>query len=99
MSKAPTRTAPDHLKRLDELRPAFERLKAERIRAESDIERLAKELDEARRLARDEFGADDEAEIAAMIAAEQARNEDAVETFESLVRGLDARLAQLGEEA
>lgn len=98
MSNAPTRAASDHVKRLEELRPTFERLKAERIRAESDIERLTKELDEARRLARDAFGTDNEAVIGGMIAAQQAENEAAVEAFAALVRSLERRLAQLGGE-
>ena len=98
MSNAPTRAASDYLKRLEEIRPTFERLKAERIRAESDIERLTKELEAARRLARDEFGTDDEGEIRAMVAADQARNDAAVEAFAGLVCDIEARLAQLGDE-
>jgi phage shock protein A len=98
MSKAPPRAVPDYAKRLEDLRPAFERLKAERIRAESDIARLAKELEEARRQAREAFGTDDEDEIRARIAAEQARNDAAVEAFAALIRDIGGRLAQLGPE-
>ena len=94
----PARASADHRKRLDAIRPAFERLKAERIRAESDIERLTKELDEARRLARAEFGTDDEGEIRRLIAERQAQNAAAVEAFTALIRDIDARLTRLAHE-
>jgi len=92
-------TARDHLQRLDELRPAFENLKAERIGAESDISRRTRELDEARRRARDEFGTDDEDEIRRLIAAARAESEAMVEDFAARVRAIEARLKQLGAEA
>ncbi len=89
----------DTLKQLEELRPAYERLRTEAIRAESDIERLTAELDAARRAAREALGTDDEAEIARLIAAAKAENAARVEAFATLVRGLEARLAQLESEA
>ena len=42
---------------------SYERLRADRIRAESDVERLTAELAAARAQAREELGTDDEAEI------------------------------------
>ena len=86
------------LSRLDELRPRFETLKAERIRAESEVERLGRELEEARRRAREEFGTDDEGEIRRMIEAAEAENAAAVEEFAASLRAVEERIAKLGAE-
>ena len=97
---AKTRSGPgaDGLSRLEELRPRFEKLKAERIRAESEVERLTRELDDARRRAREEFGTDDEDEIRRMIEATEAENAAAVEEFARLLRAVEERIAKLGAE-
>ncbi len=87
------------LKRLDELRPAYERLRAERIRAEGEIERLTAELEEARRAARDAFGTDDEAALADLVAAARAENEAALDAFAARLRAIEARLASSGGAA
>jgi len=92
------RSDADNLKRLEELRPAYERLRTEAIRAEGDIERLTAELEAARRLAREELGTDDEAAIAALIAQARTENTARVEAFADLVRGLEDRLAKLEGE-
>jgi glutathione S-transferase len=84
------------LKRLDELRPVYDRLRAERIRAESEIERLTAELEEARRLARDAFGTDDEAALTGLVEAARAENDAAVEAFSARLRAIEARLARSG---
>jgi hypothetical protein len=98
MGDAPTRVDAENLKLLEQLRPKFERLKVERIRAESEIERLTLELEEARRLARQELGTDDEDGIRRMIDAARTRNTAMVEEFAALVHEIDARLARLLEE-
>ena len=92
------RSDADNLKRLEELRPAYERLRTEAIRAESDIERLTAELEAARRLAREELGTDDEAALARLIEEARLENTARVEAFGDLVRGLEARLAKLESE-
>jgi hypothetical protein len=99
MATRPSGSESDTLKRLEALRPRFERLRAERIRAEGDIERLSAELAEARRLARDEFGTDDETAIAGLIAAAQAENAALVAAFAGEIAAIEARLAALGEAA
>ena len=96
---APTRTDSENLQRLEALRPLHEALKAERIRAESDIARLERELEEARQAARAQFGTDDEDEIRRLIEAARARNTDAVEAFAAMLQGIAARLEPLGEDA
>ena len=99
MNAKAARSDSESLKRLEQLRPAYERLRAERIRAEGEIERLARELDEARRLAREELGTDDPAEIRRMIDAAQAENAAAVAQFAETVQAIEARIARLGEGA
>lgn len=99
MASAPTRTDADSLKRLEALRPAYERLRAERIRAEGEIERLTAELETARHLAREALGTDDEAEIRRMIETAQAENAARIESFGDLLRGIEADLARLAGDA
>ncbi len=94
--KASPTMDPKALKRLDELRPAYDRLRAERIRAEGDIERLTAELDEARRAAREAFGTDDEAALAALVEAARTENEAAIEAFAARLRAIEERLARSG---
>lgn len=95
----PKRVETDNLKRLEEMRVAFEKLQAERIRAEGEAERLARELEEARELARAEFGTDDENEIQRLIDAATMENARLVEEFGEALRDVEARLRQIGGES
>ena len=95
---APTRKDSENLQRLEELRPLYEALKAARIRAESDIERLTRELDEARQSALEQLGTDDEDEIRRMIEAARVRNTQAVEAFAATLRSIAARLEAAAED-
>jgi hypothetical protein len=88
----------DTLRRLDETRKAYERLRAERIRAESEVERLGRELELAREQARAEFGIDDETEIERLIQSAAAQNDRLVEEFSALIRDLETRLQNIGSE-
>jgi hypothetical protein len=92
------RTDAENLKRLDELRPAYERLKAQRIRAEGEIERLTRELDAARQAARETLGTDDEEAIRRLIEARRAENSARVDEFAALLKSIDQRLAKLERE-
>jgi predicted nucleic acid-binding Zn-ribbon protein len=92
------RAEADTLRQLEELRPAYERLRREAIRAEGDIERLTAELEAARAAAREALGTDHEAEIARLIAVAKAENAARVEAFAALVRGLEGELARLESE-
>lgn len=78
------------------MRSTYERLRTERIRAESEVERLTAELERARESARATFGTDDETEIARLIAAAGARNTELVAAFEAAIRDIEARLQALG---
>jgi hypothetical protein len=93
-----TRLETDQLRRLEEMRKTFDKLRAERIRAEGEVERLARDLEEARALAKSELGTDDEAEIQALIEEAQARNAKLAEEFGTALREVEARLKQLGDE-
>ncbi|MGY2050869.1 hypothetical protein [Methylobacterium sp. JK268] len=85
------------LRRLEGLRPEYERLRAERIRAESDVERLSAELEAARAQAREELGTDDEAAILRMIEETRSENARRVEAFARALRDVEERLAGLAE--
>lgn len=88
----------DPLKHLEEMRKTFENLRTERIRAEGEVERLARELEEARELARAEFGTDDEVEIRRLIEEGVEQNAKLVEAFGATLRDIEERLRQLGDE-
>ena len=96
MTTSSARQNADNLRRLEEMRATYERLRTERIRAESEVERLAGELERARESARTTFGTDDEAAIARMIEDARARNGELVAEFEFTIRDIEARLQALG---
>jgi hypothetical protein len=93
-----TRLETDQLRRLEEMRKTFDRLRAERIRAEGEVERLTRDLEEARALALSELGTDDEGQIHALIEDAQAKNARLAEEFGAALREVEARLKQLGDE-
>ena len=93
-----TRLESDSLRRLEDLRKTFEKLRAERIRAEGEVERLARDLEEAKALAKAELGTDDAAEIQNLIEAAIAQNAKLVEEFGAALRDVQVRLQQLGDE-
>ncbi|ANY78150.1 hypothetical protein BB934_07795 [Microvirga ossetica] len=93
-----TRLETDQLRRLEEMRKTFDRLRAERIRAEGEVERLTRDLEEARALALSELGTDDAGQIQALIEDAQAKNARLAEEFDAALREVEARLKQLGDE-
>ena len=93
-----TRLETDQLRRLEEMRKTFDRLRAERIRAEGEVERLTRDLEEARALALSELSTDDEGQIQALIEDAQAKNARLAEEFGAALREVEARLKQLGDE-
>ena len=93
-----TRLETDQLRRLEDMRKTFDKLRAERIRAEGEVERLSRELEEARALALSELGTDDAAEIQKLIEEAQARNAKLAEEFGAALRDVETRLRQLGDE-
>jgi predicted nucleic acid-binding Zn-ribbon protein len=92
-----TRQETDQLRRLEEMRKTFDKLRAERIRAEGDVERLARELEDAKAQAKAELGTDDEAEIQRQIEGALTQNAKLVEEFSSALRDVETRLRQLGD--
>ncbi|KLK90438.1 hypothetical protein AA309_25860 [Microvirga vignae] len=93
-----TRLEPDSLRRLEDLRKTFDKLRAERIRAEGEVERLTRDLEEAQKLAKAELGTDDELEIQSLIEAATAQNAKLIEEFSAALREVEVRLQQLGGE-
>jgi hypothetical protein len=93
-----TRVETDQLRRLEEMRKTFDRLRAERIRAEGEVERLTRELEDARARAMAELGTDNEAEIQGLIEEAQTRNAKLAEEFGVALREVETRLKQLGDE-
>jgi hypothetical protein len=93
-----TRLETDQLRRLEDMRKTFDKLRAERIRAEGEVERLSRELEEARALALSELGTDDAAEIQKLIEEAQVRNTKLTEEFGAALRDVETRLLQLGDE-
>ena len=96
MTSSAARPNADHLRRLEEMRATYERLRTERIRAESEVERLTGELEKAREQARAAFGTDDEAEIARLVEEARKRNAELVSAFETLIRDIESKLDALG---
>jgi 4-alpha-glucanotransferase len=93
-----SRLETDQLRRLEEMRKTFDKLRAERIRAEGEVERLMRELEEARAYAKAELGTDDEAQIQSLIEEAQTRNAKLAEEFGVALREVETRLKQLGDE-
>jgi hypothetical protein len=93
-----TRVESDNLRRLEDMRATFDKLRAERIRAEGEVERLTRELEEARSLAKAELGTDDEVEIQRLIETALVQNAKLIEEFGSALRDVETRLRQLGDE-
>jgi uncharacterized membrane protein len=92
----PGRLDTDNVRRIEQMRARFEQLRTARIRAESDVERLERELEQAREEARAAFGTDDEQEILRMIEDARGRNARLVDEFENLLREVETRLGRLG---
>jgi len=93
-----TRLESDSLRRLDDLRKTFDKLRAERIRAESEVERLARDLDEARALAKADLGTDDETQIKGLIEAAVSQNTGGLAEYQA-GRGVRRRIAGRGRAA
>ena len=93
-----TRLESDQLRRLEDMRKTFDKLRAERIRAEGEVERLTRELDEARDLAKAEFGTDDEVAIQHLIETALTQNAKLIDEFGATLRDIETRLRQLGDE-
>lgn len=91
---APRKDA-ENLKILEALKPEFERLKATRIRTEAEVERHAREHDEAKAEARERLGTDDETSIRALIEEGRARNTEAVDAFVAAIDDVKLRLAEI----
>ncbi len=94
----PARLDTDNIRRIEQMRSRYERLRTERIRAESEVERLERELDQAREAARATFGTDNEVEILELIEAARTQNTRLVNEFEALLRDIEVRLSRLGDE-
>lgn len=93
-----TRTEQDTKRRIDELAPRFQRLNSDRLRVESSIELLAKDLEAAEAAAMEVFGTTDMAEIEKKL--DEARQNAAaeVDAFESVIVEIEDKLSALSKE-
>jgi hypothetical protein len=99
MASKSTRSGSEAVRRLEELRAAYDRLRTEQIRAEGEAERLEQELAVAKAEARAEFGTDDEAALAGLVAEAESRNAARVQEFEAAIASIEAELASLSRES
>lgn len=89
------RTDAENKRIVDSLLPGYERLKADRIRAEHEVERLTADLAQAEAEAMSVFETTDERQIAEKIAEAQAENSQVVDEFSRLVHDVQASLQRL----
>lgn len=86
----------DNIARIEALRPRFERLRDQKIRADAEVDRAAAELEKAREHAIKVAGTDDENAIREQIRANYERNTAAVDEFERAIAAVEAELAAIG---
>lgn len=84
----------DNLRRLEQLRPRYERLRDLRIRNAADAERAERDLADARKAAREVAGTDDLDELRGRITENYAANTAAIDEFERILTEVEAALAQ-----
>lgn len=88
----PLRNDQDNEARLAKLRPRYEALREQRIRQEQDVSRLEADVAEAERLAVEELGTSDVAEIRRIVERSYAANTTGVDAFEAAVGDVETRL-------
>lgn len=86
----------DNIARLEALRPRYERLRDQKIRADADVERAAADLEKAREHARQVAGTDNEDEIRQQIRANYEANTKAVDEFEAIIASVEDELDAIG---
>lgn len=86
----------DNIARLEALRPAYERLRDQKIRADAEVERAAADLEKAKEAARRIAGTDSEDEIRTQIKANYEKNTAAVNEFEAVIASVQAELDAIG---
>lgn len=84
----------DNLRRLEKLRPRYEKLRDLRIRNAADAERAERDLAEASKAAIEVAGTDDIEGLRRLITENYAANTAAVDEFEAVLSDIDAALAQ-----
>lgn len=96
---AEARTEAQNRQRLDALMPRYQRLNAERIRVEGDIERLQGEVTEAEKDAMEAFKTTDAAQIAKILEDARGESTAAVDAFGSTIEEIEKRLNALNQGA
>jgi predicted nucleic acid-binding Zn-ribbon protein len=97
MAEINVRKDAENLAILERLRPEYERLKTEKIRSESDVERYEKELADARAAAVAALGTADLMEIRGRIERDRAVNTEAVDAFEAALAEIRRSSDALGK--
>lgn len=85
----------ENLKKLEELRPLHESLKASAIRVGADIERLSRQLEDAKKEARSEYGTDNIDELRKKISSIMSKNTEDVNEFERQLKDIEMKLQEL----
>lgn len=93
-----TRTEQDTKRRIDELAPRFQRLNSDRLRVESSIELLAKDLEAAEAAAMEVFGTTDLVEIEKKLDEARQNASAEVDAFESVIVEIEDKLRALSKE-
>ena len=83
---------------LERLRKEHERLKGERIRAESNLENLEKQLTELQAEAQREYGTADPEQLEKLLAEKRAENERMLGEYREHIKGVNEGLRAIEED-
>jgi len=98
MNMTEVRTDQQNKQRIDAIAPRFQRLHTDRIRVESNIERLTEEHEAAKAAAMEVFGTTDIQEIEEKLMAARRDATAEVDAFENLIIDIEGKLQQFSRE-
>lgn len=89
----------DNLAILDKLRPRYEKLREQKIRNESNIERAEIEVAEAKKEAENSFGTSNVEELRTKARDGYAKNTADVDAFADVINSVESEVAAINAEA